>query len=52
MHPIIVSEIKDKDLQYKKITQLSEIGDNKEVHRVRFSISATSSTDAAKCVKN
>ena len=51
MHPIIVSEINDKDLQWKKITELAEIGDSKEVHKVRFSISATSSTDPAKCVR-
>jgi hypothetical protein len=51
MHPIIVSEIKDKDVSQKKVTQLTDIAESKEVHRVRFSVSATSSTDLAKCVK-
>ena len=51
MHPIIVSRITDSVLQNKPVVPLSEVTDNKEVYRVRFSVVASSSTDIAKCVK-
>ena len=51
MHPIIVSRITDSVLSKKAVVPLSEVIDNKEVYRVRFSVVASSSTEYAKCVK-
>jgi hypothetical protein len=51
MHPIIVSRITDGAILNKPVVPLSEVVDNKEVYRVRFSVIASSSTDQAKCVK-
>lgn len=52
MHPVIVSEIQDRKLT-QTVSTLAEAVEDKaqETHRVRFSVSHTSSTDGAKCVR-
>ena len=44
MHPVILSNIKDKEMAWKPVTYLSRLGeeakvlDTKQLHRVRVSV--------------
>lgn len=51
MHPILATRIVDPALKWKPVVALSEIKDEKETYRVRFSVCASSSTEPAKCIK-
>ena len=51
MHPIIATRINDASLKWKPVVSLAQVTDEKETYRVRFSGSASSSAEFAKCAK-
>ena len=51
MHPILATRIVDPALKWKPVVALSDVKNEKETYRVRFSICASTSTEPAKCIK-
>lgn len=51
MHPILATRITDPVLKWKPVVALSDVKDEKETYRVRFSICASTSTEPTNCIK-